>query len=373
LREGRHRFIVLGEAGEEARRQLTICNACRYCEGYCAVFPALERRREFEDRDVEYLSHLCHDCRACYYACMYAPPHVFAVNIPLTLAAVRERTHGTCGWPRGLAGRVGTSAGWMLGAGLGAGLLIGGAIALWPPGHSIWRSVRGAGAFYQVIPYAVLVSVFLGLGIAALGLMLRSGVEFWKRIADRLRPGTGIRGLAQVTIDAVRARYLGGGGEGCFYPEDRPSRLRQIAHVLVVAGFVCDLAATISAAVAQDLLGQLPPYAIASVPVCLGVGGGAMLLVGTSLLICFKRLSDPRPADVGAVATGYGLLASLELVVVSGFLLLLLRDTKLMIPLLALHLGAVAVFFCVAPYGKLMHVAFRYLALVRWRQEARGR
>ena len=29
----------------EADRQLTICNACRYCEGYCAVFPALERQR----------------------------------------------------------------------------------------------------------------------------------------------------------------------------------------------------------------------------------------------------------------------------------------------------------------------------------------
>ena len=28
----------------EAERQLDICNACRYCEGYCAVFPALERR-----------------------------------------------------------------------------------------------------------------------------------------------------------------------------------------------------------------------------------------------------------------------------------------------------------------------------------------
>jgi hypothetical protein len=27
----------------EARRQVEICNACRYCEGYCAVFPAINR------------------------------------------------------------------------------------------------------------------------------------------------------------------------------------------------------------------------------------------------------------------------------------------------------------------------------------------
>ncbi|MBC7435968.1 MAG: hypothetical protein H7332_07860 [Bdellovibrionales bacterium] len=24
-----------------------ICNACRYCEGFCAVFPAMTRRLEF--------------------------------------------------------------------------------------------------------------------------------------------------------------------------------------------------------------------------------------------------------------------------------------------------------------------------------------
>ena len=27
----------------DAQRVLTICDSCRYCEGYCPVFPALER------------------------------------------------------------------------------------------------------------------------------------------------------------------------------------------------------------------------------------------------------------------------------------------------------------------------------------------
>ena len=31
-------------------RQMSICNACRYCEGYCAVFPAMELRRTFARR-----------------------------------------------------------------------------------------------------------------------------------------------------------------------------------------------------------------------------------------------------------------------------------------------------------------------------------
>ena len=35
------------DALREADRLMTICNACRYCEGLCAVFPAMEMRRTF--------------------------------------------------------------------------------------------------------------------------------------------------------------------------------------------------------------------------------------------------------------------------------------------------------------------------------------
>ncbi|MGE3844414.1 MAG: tricarballylate utilization protein TcuB, partial [Vicinamibacterales bacterium] len=53
----------------EGARLLTICNACRYCEGYCAVFVAMERRLTFESGDVAYLANLCHNCGECLYAC----------------------------------------------------------------------------------------------------------------------------------------------------------------------------------------------------------------------------------------------------------------------------------------------------------------
>ncbi len=33
------------DARREARRDFEICNACRYCEGYCAVFPAMGLRQ----------------------------------------------------------------------------------------------------------------------------------------------------------------------------------------------------------------------------------------------------------------------------------------------------------------------------------------
>src|SRR5512146_1115623 len=93
----------------EVRRQLEVCNACRYCEGYCAVFPALERRQRPTESDVYFLANLCHDCRPCYYACMFAPPHEFAVNLPQAFSEVRQRTYTRYGVPGFLGDLVGNS------------------------------------------------------------------------------------------------------------------------------------------------------------------------------------------------------------------------------------------------------------------------
>ena len=87
----------------EAARQMTICNACRYCEGHCAVFPAMELRLAFAAADLEYLANLCHDCGACYHHCQYAPPHEFAVNVPRVFAELRAQTYRDCCWPAFLA------------------------------------------------------------------------------------------------------------------------------------------------------------------------------------------------------------------------------------------------------------------------------
>jgi citrate/tricarballylate utilization protein len=84
---------ALSAAETEVARQLQICNACRYCEGFCAVFPAMTRRLEFAKADVNYLANLCHNCGACYHACQYAPPHEFAVNVPQAMAKVRVQTY----------------------------------------------------------------------------------------------------------------------------------------------------------------------------------------------------------------------------------------------------------------------------------------
>ena len=80
-----------------------ICNSCRYCEGYCAVFPAMERRAEFSRADIDFLANLCDNCGACYYAYQYAPPHAFAINVPRALAQVRLENYERFAWPRRLA------------------------------------------------------------------------------------------------------------------------------------------------------------------------------------------------------------------------------------------------------------------------------
>src|SRR5512144_2064903 len=89
---------------QDASRAMQVCNACRYCEGFCAVFPAMELRRGFCGGHLSYVATLCHNCRACVYACQYAPPHEFGINLPRTLAELRAEPWEEYAGPGFLAG-----------------------------------------------------------------------------------------------------------------------------------------------------------------------------------------------------------------------------------------------------------------------------
>src|SRR6187431_1375227 len=89
---------------QEAGRLMTVCNSCRYCEGLCAVFPAMEMRRSFSDGDLNYFANLCHSCGACYTDCQFSPPHEFNVNVPQTLAIARNDSYAAYVWPRAFSG-----------------------------------------------------------------------------------------------------------------------------------------------------------------------------------------------------------------------------------------------------------------------------
>ena len=98
--DGQQMSVQLTASIHEARRQVEICNACRFCEGYCAVFPAITRQRAFASADITQLANLCHNCRGCYYACQYTEPHEFDLNIPHALARVRQDSWHEFAFPR---------------------------------------------------------------------------------------------------------------------------------------------------------------------------------------------------------------------------------------------------------------------------------
>src|SRR6476661_7125607 len=153
----------------EADRQLTICNACRYCEGYCAVWPAMELRRTFKPEDILYLSNLCFDCRACYYACQFAPPHEYAVNIPLIFSKLRTDTYQDYSWPR-LLGRLVKNNARAVSILTAISVIVVLALAFLARGPATFFGVHvGEGAFYRIVPEVAMVAPALLICLFAVG------------------------------------------------------------------------------------------------------------------------------------------------------------------------------------------------------------
>jgi citrate/tricarballylate utilization protein len=354
----------------DAQRQLTICNACRYCEEYCAVFPALELRRSFDGDDVIYLANLCHDCHECFYACQYAPPHEFALNLPQMLAEARRETYQAYSWPGVFRwiGRLGTKGTIGLAVGLGALFIL---IAGFAGGFGgLGHGHTGPGAFYAVIPWLVILLPALALAVFVVVALAIGAVRFVVRNRPGPRDLLPTRAALGALMDAMSLRYLrGADNEGCAYPRDTPSLARVVYHSLVAYGFLADFGSTIAAAIWQDFLGTKPPYPILSVPVMLGIVGGAAIIVGVIGLSALRASSDTEPAASSMIRLDRAFLVLLGLVSVTGLLLMGLRGTPALSVLLYVHLGTVAALFLTMPYGKFAHGIYRYAALVRYRLE----
>jgi len=360
--------MPLSDLFEEANRQLTICNACRYCEGYCAFFRAIETRRDFAKGDVFYLAHLCHDCRACYYACMYAPPHEFAINIPQVMSDVRIASYRRWSWPRLLAQSFTRRSVGIGLAAITAALVVLLALFLVSP-EVLFSRHLGPGAFYEVIPYLAMVIPGVALFFYGIGVWVRGGTRFWSETGSAQRQPGGLKALAGALADAFGLQYLNGGGPGCYYPEERPSAVRRVYHSFTFWGFLSCFTSTTLAAIYQDFFHWLPPYALTSAPVIFGVVGGAGLIIGTGGLIWFKLKSDPAPAAAGASTLDYVFLATLGLTALTGMLTLTFRATSALGSMLTLHLALVAALFITAPYGKFVHFVYRSLALIQYHLE----
>ncbi|MEO0344498.1 MAG: tricarballylate utilization 4Fe-4S protein TcuB [Pseudomonadota bacterium] len=340
---------------EEARRQIEICNACRYCEGYCSVFPAMFSERMFSDGDVTQLANLCHNCRGCYYACQYTEPHEFAINLPRALAEKRQESWKDLAWPSAFSSLFDRS-----GVILSAGLVLAVATLFFCVTH--FRPASGTG-FHTYMSHALMVSIFAPaflLPLIAIGVSLRRyGTEIGRvtvRWAD----------IWEASMAAGSMKNLKGGhGDGCnFEDEDRFSNKRRLYHQLTLYGFLLCFASTSSGTILHYLLDLKAPYNLISLPKFFGVPGGLMLCFGTAALAVLKCRADTNLGApsvwggemafvlllFGVSATGLGLYASTGSVAVPA--------------LLAIHLGFVLVFFLTMPYSKMAHGFYRMAALV---------
>lgn len=367
--------LPLAASEGEVARILQICNACRYCEGFCAVFPAMTRRLEFGKADTHYLANLCHNCGSCLHACQYAPPHEFAVNVPQAMAQVRMQTYHDYAWPPAM-GALYRKAGLTVALALAAGLALFLVLAVAMTGALLHEPL--AGNFYAILPHNFLALVF-GSVFAFVVFALAMGVRrFWREVspAQENAPAevAGVRAAAgaEAAHDVLRLTYLGGGhGEGCNNEDDRFTLWRRRFHHFTFYGFMLCFASTCVATLYHYLLGLHAPYALTSLPVLLGTAGGIGLVIGPAGLLWMNLRRNAAHGDVAQRPMDRGFIALLLLTSVTGLALLAWRDTGFMALLLAVHLGVVMALFLTLPYGKFAHGIFRSAALLKFAIEKR--
>ncbi len=390
---------------------MTVCNACRYCEAYCPVFQAMEERLTFSSGDIAYLANLCHNCGECLYACQYAPPHEFAIDVPRTFAGLRVESYEAACWPAFAAPAFRRPRMTVAMALLGAAAIISALAArtLWVDSAARTLGVDSAARtlgvdsaartlgvdsaartlgvdsaartfqvrettdFYSVIPHHVMVTVF---GIAALFAVvaLTMGYRRYAVLADLKGPrrnGEGPRrgGKGAAARDVFTLKHLHATGQDCTDAEDTRRPWRRWMHHCTFYGFLLCTASTTVAAIYHLVFGWLAPYAYMSVPVVIGTLGGLGLLIGPAGLFLVDRVRDPALMHPAETALDGPFLAMLFLTSLTGLLLLVLREGMQMPALLVVHLAFVLALFVTLPYGKFVHGIYRAAALVKFRAE----
>ncbi len=214
------------------------------------------------------------------------------------------------------------------------------------------------------MPHGAMVAIF---GLAFLYAILACALglrRFWRATGGGA-PGS----FREAARDALRLRYLEGGGMGCATMDDRPPDRRRLYHHLTFYGFFLCFASTSVATLWHYAFGWQAPYPWWDLPVVLGTAGGIGLVIGPPGLLLEKRKRGPalQAGEQHGMAVAFILM--LFLTGLTGLLLLVLRATPAMGILLALHLGVVLALFVTMPYGKFVHGLYRFAALLRYAGE----
>ncbi len=340
---------------DEAVRQLTVCNSCRYCEGYCNAFQALTRYRSFDEPTVSHLANLCHNCRGCFYACQYTEPHEFALNIPALLANVRANN-----WEQHIRPSVVSR---LMQATLWPYVLITIVFAVLFTFvlNVSWGSSE---PFYSSISHNTLVLIFLPLFILPWIALINGLRSYWGSIGGQRLV------MADITHafgSAASMKQLSGGqGQGCNYESgEQYTSIRRWAHQATMYGFLMCFASTSLATVYHYVFGWVAPYEFFSFPKLLGVFGGLFLSAGTASLFYLKIKADNELGSVQRRAGEYAFVVLLFLVSTSGLILYWAGGTAFASGSLVIHLAFIATFFVSLPFSKMVHGFFRLAALCR--------
>ena len=347
---------------DEAARIFTICNACRYCEGHCAVFPAMMRRSAFDSDTVSYLANLCHGCGACLSHCQYAPPHEFNVNLPATMAEAR---HASLNRYAGVSqGPIGALTITVL-----TSLLL--ATGMFGYAGSEMFNPTTAG-FYHLMPHNIMAALFSMAALLVVASWWRSIRRAWREFGLPSPGSIPVNAWTTALHDGLKLTNLGGGhGEGCYTLDDRASLLKRRLHHLTLSGFLLCFAATCLGTLYHYLLDQPAPYDWTSPPKVTGTAGGILLLIGSTGLLWMNHMTPKNRTHKAHFDVTLTML--LMTTAATGLLLPLLAGTTVLGSMLALHLGVVLALFVNFAQGKFLHGWLRLLALLTDVMESRTR
>jgi citrate/tricarballylate utilization protein len=362
---------ALTDAMRKAEHEMVVCNACRYCEAYCPVFQAMELRVTFPRADLTYLANLCHNCGECLYACQYAPPHEFNIDVPRTLSRVRVESYESFAWPSFAA--VAFRRPWTTTL---VALATGGLTCAPVARAFMARATSQPADFYSVIPHDVMVTLFGVVGL----FVVTAIVIGHRRFAGRANPGDsrasheGLRhgrlvSRQRAVRDVLSLKHLHATGEDCVDAEEQRRPWRRWLHHCTFYGFALCFASTTVAAIYHLVFGWIAPYGYMSLPVVLGTAGGLGLVIGPAGLLVLDRRRDAALTDASERSLGFAFLTMLLLTSVTGLLLLVLRERPIMPTLLVVHLAIVLALFITFPYGKFVHGIYRGAALLKFRRE----
>lgn len=356
---------------KKAVRDMEICNACRYCEGLCPVFPEITNYREFDEKSINYLANLCHNCKSCFYACQYAPPHEFDINVPKIFSEIRTESYAQYTFPTLFSKYMEKDASFKS---VLLSLLI--ALVFFLPGliqnpNSMFSVSRGEGSFFKIVSYELMTAIPSVISLYILLVLALGFKKFWNDMGLRLSELMSISMWKKTFLDVMSLKHLGGGGDGknepgCTHTNDARSNARRKFHHLVFYGFISNLVSTMSAAFYHHFLHLPSPYAFNTLPVILGMIGGVMMMGGVIGLYSIKRKADKKVNSEKTKSMEYAFLSLLFWINLSGMLLLFLRDSRWMALLLCIHLGFVFAFFLILPYSKFVHAWYRLAALLRY-------